>query len=106
MTYEAILLMVTVLGAIAVAAERATELTITLFKLDTWLFKQSTKTLVYQLIAGVYGSIIYVLNSYQLPILNAQFSEYFVVVIVGLMVSGGAGFWHTLLGLIANLKTK
>lgn len=87
---------------LSVASERAVELLKNLF-----LKKLKTPTIVYQLLAGVFGGIM---SYYSPPPTNIiQLNIWVTVIATGLAVSSGSAFWNTLLDSLTaiskNLKS-
>lgn len=107
MTYEQILQLATVLALISVAVERTQEIIINMFKLDDRLKNKNTKRAVYHLIAAAIGAVIYLINKDQnIAVISTHFNQYVAPLVVGLLASGGSGFWHDILKIVAGMGLK
>ena len=84
---------------LSVAAERLTEIL-----KNAWLSKIKVNPAVYQLIAGVFGASLGYASPLVIPSVNMPL--WATAVITGLAVSGGSGFWNTILSTLTEFKTK
>ncbi len=92
--------LVTYLVFVSVAAERATDM------LKRSVIQDKFKNLngaVYQFIAFGFGFLTATISSPTLPVIGENI--YLNHAIIGLCVSGGSGFWNTILELLKNAKS-
>lgn len=91
----------------AAVSERLVEFVAKTFKLDAYLTTVGPKTrvLVYQILSALAGVACFYIMPPQLPLLDAV-HPYLQPILLGLVISGGAGAWHDLLGVISAAKTK
>lgn len=90
---------ITYFALLSVAAERLTEIL-----KKAWLDKLEPNPAVYQIVAGVFGAGL----SYASPLVVAgvNLPIWAMMLVTGLAVSGGSGFWNTILSTMTELKTK
>ncbi len=100
---ETIIIFLSYLAVVSVAAERFTEILKGVF-----LAKYANKAVVYQIVAGLFGAGLCYLSppTVDIGIVN----EYVKVIIVGFVVSGGSGLINDLLSTLKtfqrNIKTQ
>lgn len=90
---------VTYFAIISVAAERLTEIV-----KKSLLDKYFSNPVIYQAISGVFGAAMYYVSPVNLGLL--QLPLWASVIVAGLAVSGGSGFWNTILSTLSEVKTK
>jgi hypothetical protein len=104
-TYTSILATVGLIAALGVIVERAMEIAINGLKLDERLPDDKRRRAIYHLMAAVLGGLAYAITPMDTALLQEAFGV-LAPVFVGLMVSGGSGFWHTLLMVLDSLRRK
>lgn len=84
---------------LSVAAERLTEIL-----KNVWLSKIKVNPAVYQLISGTFGAALGYTSPLVIP--SVDMPLWAMAVVTGLAVSGGSGFWNSILAMLSEFKTK
>ena len=104
---QTIINLVTMLALLSVAVERVTAMSISFIKLDEKITDAKYSNAAKQLIAAVFGGLIYMLNAdSHIPFIDQYFTGFTGPAMIGLLVSGGSGFWNSILKLLSATTTK
>ena len=107
MTYDSIFQLVSVLAIISIATERAVEVITTTLNLKVRYSGKRTQMIITHLLSILTGGAIYAMNADQMiPLISTHFNQYTGPLVVGLLASGGSGFWHDLLGIVSAMKVN
>lgn len=87
----------TYLALTSMAAERLVELI-----KKTFFENKTVKGTVYQGIAAIFGGLMAYASPPSIPSVNLN--EWALIIIVGLAVSGGSGFWNSILSIMMEYK--
>jgi hypothetical protein len=98
--------MITMLCLLSIAVERVTAIFVALIEFDKRFTNTKTKSAVKQLCAALFGAIVYSLNKDAHVMFDQYFSGISGALIVGFMVSGGSGFWNSILKLMIATTAK
>lgn len=95
------------IAALSIAAERSTEIlkNSLIPAIEKWFgtISDERKSLIYHLLSGVAGAIMHYYNPDAFKIFGMQ-NSWQVACFVGLLTSGGSGFWHTTLSYISSIR--
>lgn len=98
---------VTMLGLLSVATERVVSITGVITKIDERITNSKMNGAAKQAFAGLVGGAIYAVNiDSQIPLISHYLSGFSAPIFVGLMVSGGSGFWNSALKIMQNATKK
>lgn len=91
---------------VAVTAERVVEMCKPMFGFETFakLFgtlSDDQRKVSYYALAAITGAGVHLLSGVTIPYFTELYPS---AVIVGLLVSGGSGIWHDLLGIVRNFS--
>jgi hypothetical protein len=105
--FQTIMNLVTMLALLSVAVERVTAMTISYVKLDERITDPKYSNATKQMIAAVFGALIYMLNAdSHIPFVDQYFTGFTGPTMIGLLVSGGSGFWNSILKLLSATSMK
>ena len=96
---DSVILFLTYLFAVSIAAERFTEISKSLF-----LDKLTTKTVVYQIFSGLFGAVLCYLQPPEVKVF--ELNIYFQCLLVGLIVSGGSATINDIMGTLRAFKNN
>ena len=97
MELDAIAQLGTVLCLYSIAAERVVEIVSSIVNFDK-VKSDKIRSALKQLLAAFAGAGLYYMNGdHAIPVITQNFSQLSGAVFIGLVTSGGSGFWNTIL---------
>ncbi len=98
---------VTLLALLSVAGERVVGIASVFLKIDSFITNSKFNGAAKQILAAIIGAGIYMLNTdSHLALIDQYFSGFIGPVVVGLLASGGSGFWNSILKSISLKNEK
>lgn len=89
------------IAIVSIAAERFTEIFKRIFVTENYKIKETYKPVIYQALAAVFGSVVYIVDPYPVFFMK-NVSVAVLSIVVGLCVSGGSGTWNTILKILSD----
>ena len=97
MGLDAIAQLGTVLCLYSIAAERVVEIISSIVNFEG-IKNEKLRSALKQIIAAIAGASLYYMNGeHAIPVISQNFSTISGAVFIGLVTSGGSGFWNTIL---------
>ena len=97
--------LLTMLALLSVAVERLNAIVINVVNLDERITNAKYNSAVKQGLAALFGAVLYYTSSGQhLAIIDQNFNSIIGPIIVGLLASGGSGFWNSVLKAVSSVS--
>jgi hypothetical protein len=97
---------ITMLCLLSIAVERVTAIFIGAVELDKRITNPKFSNAIKQIAAALFGTLIYAFNGEAQAMFGPYFTGWGGALVIGLMSSGGSGFWNSILKLVMATTTK
>ena len=106
-TYGMFVQLVALMVVLSIAVERVVAITTNVTDFDSRIKNPKLSNALKQLIAAVAGGVIYAMNSdAHIAYITQHFFQVNGAIIVGLLASGGSGFWNGVLKIMSATSSK
>lgn len=102
---DGLMQLLTMLALLSVAVERLNAIVIAAISLDERITNSKYNSAIKQGLAAVFGAILYYTSKGQhQPVIDQYFNAYMGPIVVGLLASGGSGFWNSVLKAVSSVS--